>query len=270
MHEAYCLKSCADCGQCGGCFVGACAARCGIAKCCKEKNHESCESCTRFDGCRLRMSRDAMPEKLHEEDRRAEQQRQASLARAGLLGKWCMVAFWLMIAQIAVGFVGLIPALELAAETAALVLGVGGCYAYLRMKEADEGFVTVAGLELAALVTVYAGYFVREGSVPGFILNMITIAVGGVLMWKKCDTIRFALGGISTEYAEKWQNQWVLFRTAMYVMLGSIILAFIPGIGILAVLGLLVGACLLLFVVIREVVYIYQTARVCRSFAVWQ
>lgn len=270
MSESYCLKSCAECGQCSGCRGSAYAARCGIAKCCKEKNHESCESCTRFGGCRLRMSRDAMPEKLHEEDRRAAEQRQANLIRAAVLAKWSLVVFWLMIAGMAVGLVSYIPAVAKVGKLISPVIGLGVCYGYLRMKDAEEGFAAVAGMELAVLVISYAGNFLREGRVPAFFLNLATIVVGTVLIWKRYAAFRDAMSGISGEYSEKWENQWLLLKIGLFVLLGCTVLAFIPVISILALLCLLVGVGILLFVLIREFVYLYQTAIVCRRFADWQ
>ena len=270
MSGAYCLKSCADCGQCGGCPGGAYAARCGIAKCCREKNHESCESCTRFDGCPLCRSRDAMPEKLHEEDRRAQELRQANRERAGVLAKWCLVVFWLLIARIAAGLASFIPAASWATQAVSVVTGLGICYGYLRLKAAGYGFAAVAGMELAVLLLSFVESFLTEGSAPMLLQNLATLAVGTVLVWKRCAAFRDALCGISTEYSEKWENQWLLFRIGLFALLGCIVLAFLPGIGLLGLLGLLVGVGILLFVTIREFVYLYQTARACCSFAAWQ
>ena len=72
MAESYCLKSCTDCTRegCSGCKTGGFAGQCEIARGCKEKNHESCDSCTRSLYCPTRTGRDQRPEKIFAMERR--------------------------------------------------------------------------------------------------------------------------------------------------------------------------------------------------------
>ena len=76
---------------------------------------------------------------------------------------------------------------------------------------------------------------------------------------------RDALSGIDGEMAYKWIRQWNLFKISLLAMgaglLFSIILSLL---GLVIILG---GIGVLLFVMIREYVYLYQTAQICRSFS---
>ena len=46
--------------------------------------------------------------------------------------------------------------------------------------------------------------------------------------------------------------------------------AFIPVLNILAVIAILVAVVLLVFVSIREIVYLWQTAKICEVFAEYE
>jgi hypothetical protein len=74
-----------------------------------------------------------------------------------------------------------------------------------------------------------------------------------------------ALSGIDGEMSYKWLRQWNLFKISLLAMgaglLFSIILSLL---GLVIILG---GIGVLLFVMIREYVYLYQTAQICRSFS---
>jgi hypothetical protein len=63
----------------------------------------------------------------------------------------------------------------------------------------------------------------------------------------------------------KWLRQWNLFKISLLAMgaglLFSIILSLL---GLVIILG---GIGVLLFVMIREYVYLYQTAQICRCFS---
>lgn len=53
--ETYCGKTCAACSEkeallCSGCKTGA-EGECKLADCCREKGHESCDTCGFHEGC---------------------------------------------------------------------------------------------------------------------------------------------------------------------------------------------------------------------------
>lgn len=268
MSESYCLKSCADCGQCTGCRGGAYAARCDIAKCCREKNHENCDSCTRGTTCPTRSTRDMMPQKIHDQDRREAERLAAKRLNAGVMAKWVSIIFWFAIALNVVGLLQFLsewmPVLgwvELAAEAVIVLVIV---YGYWQMKAVHNGFRTYAILSLVSLVISVGYTALQEGPVRTLIAIPVII-IGLIAYRTQYLAFQEALSGIDGEMSYKWLRQWNLFKISLLAMgaglLFSIILSLL---GLVIILG---GIGVLLFVIIREYVYLYQTAQICRCFS---
>ena len=82
MEGTYCGKDCAAClyreaENCPGCKLGpgSMSGNCGIARCCRDKGHSNCESCTFSDGCALLRSAPMEPEYRAGRRRAAEELR---------------------------------------------------------------------------------------------------------------------------------------------------------------------------------------------------
>ena len=272
MTESYCLKSCAECGRegCPGCKAGAFTWQCEIVKCCKEKNHESCESCTRGIYCPTRSSRDQMPEKVF-----AMQRREAELAvkyrgDAAILAQWVKTLFWCVIVIFGIGLLDFIPALSGKIALVRLLLAAAAGWCFFRLKPVDELFGTVAWLEIVVAAMSAVESLVQESNVVAFLLSLAGLVCGLFLIKLKCETFRDVLSGIDREMSEKWENQWKLYKIGLYILLGCVLLAFIPVLGILAAIAIFVAAALLIFAAFREYVYLWQTVRVCEDFTVRQ
>lgn len=269
MAESYCLKSCTDCTRegCSGCKTGGFADQCEIARCCKEKNHESCDSCTRSLYCPTRTGRDQMPEKIFAMERREAELAVKYRGDAEILAKWVKNIFWLMIAGLPLGVLELIPALAKVMPLITMALSCAACYCYYRMKVVDEGFGVAAGVHLAGLVMNTVSSYLPEGGFLNVVLTLVSGVCGLILVKYVCITFRDALNGINREMSEKWENQWLLYKIGLFTLLGCMVVAFIPVLNILAVIAILVALVLLLFLIIREYVYLWQTAMVCGAFA---
>ena len=268
MAESYCLKSCAECGQCTGCRAGTYASRCEIAKCCREKNHENCDSCTRASFCPTRSGRDMMPQKIHDRDRREAERLAAKRATASVMGKWVWIIFWCIIAVNVVGLLEFlaesVPVLgwvELAAETA-LFLVIA--YGYWQMKDIDVGFRTYAILSVISYVLSTVAGCMQEGPLRTVLLIPMII-IGLIAFRIQYLAFRDALSGIDEEMSEKWLKQWNLLKISLLLTFGGLLACVI-----LSVWGLAIpfaGMGILLFVVIRQYVFLYQTAQICRGFS---
>ena len=268
MAESYCLKSCAECGQCTGCRAGAYAARCDIAKCCREKNHENCESCTRASFCPTRSGRDMMPRKIHDQDHREAERLAAKRVNAGVMAKWLWIIFWCIIAANVVGLLEFlaesVPVLGWVGLVAETALFLVIAYGYWQMKDIDVGFRTYAILSVISYVLSTVVGCMQEGPLRTVLLIPMII-IGLIAFRIQYLAFRDALSGIDGEMSYKWLRQWNLFKISLLAMgaglLFSIILSLL---GLVIILG---GIGVLLFVVIRQYVYLYQTAQICRSFS---
>ena len=81
MSQTYCGKNCSECTQkevlsCSGCKSGPgrqFGGDCELAKCCREKGHEVCDTCGLYRSCGVWWKREGQPEyrirKIEEEVR---------------------------------------------------------------------------------------------------------------------------------------------------------------------------------------------------------
>ena len=268
MSESYCMKSCAECGRCTGCRAGTYASRCEIAKCCREKNHENCESCTMGHTCPTRRGRDNMPGTLLYREHREAERLTAQRTSAGVMAKWVWIIFWCGIAALVVGLFGFlekaVPAIRWVELGARAVLNLVIAYGYWRMKDVCDGFKTYAILSLISQAITVVHTTLQEGPVRTLIAIPVIIIV---LIAYRTQYLAFheALSGVDEEMSDKWLRQWNLFKISLLAMgvglLFSIILSLL---GLVIILG---GIGVLLFVMIREYVYLYQTAQICRGFS---
>ena len=105
MAETYCGKTCAECSKreelnCQGCKTGPgrqFGGDCELAKCVRDKGHETCETCGFKGNCGTLRSRESMPDyRIRKIE--SEKMRKAAIAkRAPVLGKWLWIIFWLVI-----------------------------------------------------------------------------------------------------------------------------------------------------------------------------
>lgn len=275
MLESYCGKCCEDCPKhqdttCVGCTSGLYSRDCEIARCCREKGHEGCGSCTYVLSCRTRMDRDQMPEKLLDQRRREEELYQTRMAKAQLLGKWLWPIFWCMIASTVVGLLDLefitntypIVGHISTVITTGLSVYIGWCY--LQLAPVDDRYRFVGLVQIGLLVNNIAGIFLPDDSWI-MILLLIPVLIFSIMSeYRRCMAHSDALSGISDELAEKWKNQWKLFKIALIGTSVCIALFFVPMINIAAIFAFIGFILLLLFVGIRDYVYLYKTADLFR------
>lgn len=270
MSESYCMKSCTECAQegCPGCRAGAFEGRCEIVKCCRNTMHESCETCTNRSFCGKWRGRDQMPQKALCMKSREEVQAEKSRVAAVALAKWVKVIFWSMIAMQVGNLAGLLenwfPAVHWVDVTVTFVLSLVVCWAYYSLREAEWGFGSVAGLQLAGLViTLLSGLFQSERPLA-FILMIPNFVLGIILFKRKCETFRDVVGNLNADLYEKWDKQWSLYLISMGLRVAGLVVAFLfPLLGVLVVIG---GLVLLMVVFIREYVCLWQTAEVCEEY----
>lgn len=266
MTESYCLKSCTECGQCSGCRTGVYGAECEIAKCCKKTGHESCETCTRGAGCSTKWSRDRMPGLIHDKERRDAELREYYRKKVGLLVQWLPLVFWGMVVNMAFGLVyGVIEAIEPIAFPLELIVSavclLTMAFGYWRLNEADEQFRFAAIYHVLALVLNVAESYLPEKSVLASILGIVIGAIGIAVTFKTCAAFRDVMYGIDNQMAEKWDNQRTLYKYCCIGLVALLVLVWIPLIGVLAVYAVLF---FMVFLSIREIVYVYQTMNLCQ------
>ena len=280
MAETYCGKTCAECAMkeelnCPGCklepgrpITGDCA----LARCCREKGHNTCDTCNIHGNCNTYYIRHQMPQR-RQKDRKLEQERQAAIARkAPFLGKWLWLLFWLVVPSTLFS----ILAEDSITGSAAglnfwgniLLCGCNLAYGLILLKlSAEDGIFAVAGIctIAASLVTgiLNACYL---GNLPNWTL-LLTIPASVVNLtgvYMEFQGYAGTLAKLDEDLAEKWRKLWKWTIAAMGVMIGSVLLILI--VPILGLLLTLAGAVATIVTSVMKLVYLYQTAQTFRGF----
>lgn len=273
--ETYCGKSCDNCTKkeqlaCPGCRMGPgrqWSGTCEIAKCCQQKNHATCDTCTDARMCGKRGRRDGMAEQRIRK-LAVEAQEKAELERkAPFLGKWLWVLFWLVVPSIVAGLigndtvVGWVPALRWPGQILSVLCQLARGLILLKLAREEQRYRTAGILILiAAAVDV-----VTAGMSGGWTLLLtLPAAVAGLVgQYHLYMGHAEILYGVDNLLAEKWRTLWKWNIGALCATIGGMIFMLLaPRLGLLLTLAALIA---LLVVSIVELVYLYRTAKCFRD-----
>ena len=280
MAETYCGKSCADCAareplDCSGCRSGPgnpFGGDCELAKCARDKGHETCETCGHISGCRTLRKRERMPDYRMQEIE-AEQKKKAELARrAPILGKWLWIIFWLFIPSAVSGLMShetttnLLPALHIPGEIISAVCALAYGAILLKLRAVEYRYRT-AGICALIAAAVSGGAAVVNGITDGatWILVFTIPAAIVALVGEHNEYMAHAavLTGVDDELSGKWETLWKWYIRLFVGLFGCILIILIlPLLGLLAVLAAAIGITV---VSVLKLIYLYRTAKAFRS-----
>lgn len=282
METTYCGKSCEDCTfkdvlRCPGCKSGPgrpWGTECDLAKCCKDKGHETCATCTYGASCGKLRSREEEPERrvrkrAYEAERREqekERQRQTT-ERAAFLGKWLWLLFWLVIPGTAANImteetvVGWFPGLNLPGQILAALVSLiyGGILlkiSCVNQRYKTSGICCFIGTGVSVLLLIISpGQTTPPWTLVFTIPALIVALVGEYYEYTAhADVVE----EIAPALSEKWTILWKWYIRMNLGLLGSVLLALlIPVLGLLATLVTAIGT---IVVAILKLVYLYRTA----------
>ena len=283
MAETYCGKTCAECTKreelnCQGCKAGPgrqFGGDCELAKCVRNKGHETCETCGFKGNCGTLRSRESMPDyRIRKIE--AEAMRKAAIAkRAPVLGKWLWIIFWLVIPS----SIGSIMAHETTAKIQPGLLMPGQIinaicsltYGAILLKLGSEedryrtaGICALIAGGVSAVVAIITGTAEEATWTLLFTLPAAVVAmVGQYNEYMGHSTVLF---GVDNELSEKWEVLWKWYIGLFLGMFGCIIaMLIIPVLGAIAMLGCAIGTVV---VGILKLVYLYRTAKIFREYPV--
>lgn len=281
MAETYCGKSCAECAQkeslnCPGCKTGPgrqFGGDCELARCIRNKGHETCDTCGFKGNCGTLRSRDHMPDYWRRKNE-AEEQRKAAIAkRAPILGKWLWIIFWLIIPSTIASLmthdtiVEYLPGLFLPGQILSAVCSL--TYGLILIKLASEedryktaGICVLVCGAVSAVVALISG--VGEVVTWTLVLTLPAAVVSFVGEYNEYMAHSAVLTGVDNELSEKWEQLWKWHIGLFGVMIGSIlVMVIIPILGALAILGAAIGTVV---VSVLKLVYLYRTAKIFREY----
>lgn len=280
MAETYCGKTCSECASkeqmnCPGCRVGPgreVGGDCDLARCCRTKGHETCDTCGFKGNCGTLRSRDWMTDNRRRKLESAAAEKAAVARRAPILGKWLWIMFWLCIASEAVGLLSfeqisqLIPVIKVPVTFIAAAINIAYCLILLKISSEEEryrtaGICAIAGWVLSVVSDLLFGdsetalslTFTLPAAIVGFIGEYQEFTANGNVLW-----------GIDNELSDKWNMLWKWYIGCYGAVFGSIILMFLMP--VIAVIVLVASGIAFLVIHIIRIVYLYRTAKIFREY----
>ena len=263
--------------QCPGCKEGpgkAWNCECELAKCCRDKGHQNCTTCSYSTSCGKLRGRNNEPEqRLRKREDEIEKKKMIE-GKAVFLGKWLWILFWLIIPSTVAGImtnenlVAVLPGLNLPGQilqVAALLL-YGGVL--IKIACEDERYKT-AGVccLISAGVSVLVTILSYGKETPGWTLlfTIPAMIVSLVGEYNEYSAHAEVAGDVSPELFDKWTNPWKWFIGMTLGLLGSIVLMLIiPILGLIVALVTAIGTVV---VSILKLVYLYRTAKTFREYS---
>ena len=283
MAETYCGKICAECSKreelnCQGCKAGPgrqFGGDCELAKCVRDKGHETCETCGFKGNCGTLRSCESMPDyRIRKIE--AEAMRKAAIAkRAPVLGKWLWIIFWLIVPSTIGGLMDnettakILPGLLMPGQiiTAICSLTYGAILLKLGSEEdryRTAGICALIAGGVSAAVAIITG--TAEEATWTLLFTLPAAVVAMVGEYNECMAHSAVLSGVDNELSEKWELLWKWYIGLLLGMLGCILLMLIaPVLGAIVILGCAIGTVV---VGILKLVYLYRTAKIFREYPV--
>lgn len=281
MAETYCGKSCGECPQkeeldCPGCRTGPgreFGGDCELARCVREKGHETCGTCLNQSRCGTWQGRNHMTDSRRRKQEAQEARDRLLAQRAPVLGKWLWLLFWLIVPNTISGLLNqefvtnALPWLRIPGS----LLNTGCLLAYglilMQLGSLEEGYRTAGICSLtAAAVNLLIPFFTGSGETPPWtlILTLPAAAIGLYGEYREFMAHSAVLTGVDSSLAENWEKLWKWYIGVFAALFGGLLVTFmIPILGLLVVLGSAIG---MIVVSILKLVYLYRTAKLFREY----
>ena len=283
MAETYCGKSCDECTKkeqlnCSGCKTGPgrqFGGDCELAKCVRDKGHETCETCGFKGNCGTLRSRESMPD-YRIRKMESEKMRKAAIAkRAPVLGKWLWIIFWLIIPSTIGSIMSnentakILPGLFMPGQIINAICSLTYGAILLKLGSEEDRYRTAGICALIAGASSALAAIINGGSDGATWILIFTIPAAIVAIvgeYNEYMAHSAVLSGVDNELSEKWEVLWKWYIGLFLGMLGCIIVMLIlPILGAIAILGCAIGTVV---VSILKLVYLYRTAKIFREYSV--
>lgn len=279
MAETYCGKSCSECSQkdvlyCFGCKAGPGrlnGGACELAKCCREKGHETCDTCGSKAYCSTLRTRDQQPEIRKAKTESNKIKKETLAERALFLGKWLWILFWLVVPATIAGIMKnenimkVAPGVYLAGQILNAACSVVYGAILLKLSSAESNYRTAGILTLiTAGVSILSTVLFGASEEPSWAqLIIVPAAVVGLFReYFEYKAHSCVLMGTDNDLSERWTKLWKWFiYCTIGIIGGAVLILFAPLIGAVLLIVALVGWAI---VSIVKLVYLYRTAKMFR------
>lgn len=278
MSETYCGKSCDSCSykiseQCPGCSEGPGNedyGACDLAKCCRDKGHEKCETCRFSYDCYLLKDKEYMPEEMAKKTKLELNRRDKLENNVPILAFWLKVLLWLNVPS----FVGGLLATQSGSEEIALLglfisLFVELIYGVILIKLATvEKRFAYSGIFflLSTGLSGFSLFIPSSMKIPSLIISMVSTVLSTAATYYEIYGYASVLRGVDNVLSAKWIKVWK-WNLIMIVALfgGTFVAVAIPSLGALMILA---SSFIAIAVSVLKIWYTFETMKVFKSYQI--
>ena len=272
---SYCGKNCLECDrkeelECNGCkeWQTSCSSECEIAKCCKDKNHDTCATCN-ITGCAKLSRKFGVPDSILQARNKALEEKEELSKKSVILGKWLWLAFWLIIPNCVIALIN-----TFIGDTVSYVLAVlesisAALYGVFIIKASEAQLeYKLSGIlrVIISCINIASTIIIDNFEIGAYsLLILIPMCVLTFIITKReYNTHAEVLYKVNIELSQKWSKLWELFLISILLIIGGAIFVFIiPIIGSLATIA---GAVVTVIVSIKQLIYLHKTAKIFREY----
>lgn len=278
MADTYCGKTCEACTHrealgCPGCKAGPghyLLGDCELAGCCRDKGHQSCDTCNFGSTCPTLRRRGDIPEYRRLKAAREAERREQAARSAAFLGKWLWYLFWLVIpANIAElmtyeKVTEWFPSLDLPGQLLSFLCSLAYGLILLKVARESDHYRTsgLCGLAVAVLSLIQA-FLPGTG---GWAL-LLSLPAAGIGLWGTYHEFLAhgeVLSGVNNPLAKKWTDLWKWHIGIFLALFGGVfVMVILPVLSLLVILAASIATVVIAFL---KLVYLYQTANFFRNF----
>lgn len=276
--STYCGKNCEECTykaelSCTGCQSGPgrmLNGDCKLARCCRDKGHETCDTCALRRNCGIWLDKGSIPKQRIERRIELQKEQEMIALRAPFLGKWLWILFWLVVPQGIANFMtgdvmlSLIPALEKPGEIGLVICLIIRVLVLFKVSKEHSSYRLAALLGIANIVVNVVELMLGIEDI--YVLFMLAVVQSVVLLFSEYYEYKAhteVVMAVSPIISEQWDNYWNWYMYSLIVFVVSLFLIFL--LPRLAVLTLSASSIGILVAVIKKLVYLYRTAQAFRS-----
>ena len=281
MSETYCCKSCDDFGykidgKCPGCKEGPgldTYGACDLARCCRDKGHDKCDTCRFNYDCYLLKDKEYMPEEIAKKTMVEFDKREKMTKNIPLLAIWINVLLWLNVPSFIGGFFTTQSGENINEQLALLgvfiTLAVEVIYGVVLLKlgEVESRYRLGGFLLLISTGLSGFGFFMPASmEIPALIVSLLVTVLSTAASYYEIYGHAGVLRGIDNVLSVKWIKLWN-WTLIMIISLfgGTFVSAIIPSIGTLLVI---VSSIIALVVAVLKIKYTYDTVKIFKNFKV--
>lgn len=281
MSETYCGKSCESCSwkyklNCPGCQKGPgrpIEGDCDIARCCRNKSHNTCATCSDSSYCAKWRGRADEP-KYRMERIEQEKEDDAYLHKmAPMLAKWLWIIFCLSIIAVIAGLATSnaikerVPNLYIGGTVISTVTKIVISLILIKLTSVSGNFVKAGVYMIISSVLSLINIFIPDGEWTFELLSLL-LTIPNLIMTLLSDyNLYTGYSNITVNadktLAVKWDELWTWTKRAcIMTIVATLLVVLAPLLGVI----LLLIAMIAMFIIgIVRLVYQYQSAMIFRS-----